>query len=339
MVVKTKNKNGAKKALSLGKSVGIAVGAIGAMVLIACCCFAAMKKRRKHWDGSNPDSRHKGDELLSQPNTLLYSPPPEPPAEPGSGDDVDITFGVPPPRPEDSFVFPDYVQVFYPSEYPELRASADTGTLEPTEAHSPIHLAIALDTSRSGASMLPTRKAWAASLTPILRSLAARCRGRLSVALVSFSGDTATEIPVDVSDATDRTTAFGRAIETISPPRGEGMRNKARASGHVSAVDEAWDAIMRMPQGGAARRRVLLLTASGDISGGETFNIRARERAGIWQPPPGVVVAAVTAEARPEMLVQLGSVGVKVDDVAVLGTSAGANSVLNLLLRSTSPDY
>lgn len=323
---------GAERGLSLGSVVGIALGGLSSLTLLACCCFFGMKSKRDQ-TSSVTSSRLKGDEVPPLPQTLLYD---EPETNSPLPDDVDVTFGIPPPRPEDSFIFPPYVQLFYPYQYPELGASPNNDIVEPSEPHSPMHLAIAIDTSRSGASTTPTRKRWAAALTPFLRSLAARCRGHLSVALVSYSGDTAREIPVDVPKDSDRTSAFGHAIETITPPRGEGMRKKARAAGHISAVDEAWDAVMRLPQETAARRRVLLLTASGDISGGETYNMRAHQRAGIWQPPPGVVVAALTDEARPETLVQLGGVAFTVEDVAVLGTSAGTNSLLNLLLKPTS---
>lgn len=321
-----------EEGLSLGSVFAIALGGLSSLTLLACCCYFGMRSRRNR-TASIASSRLKGDEIPPLPQTLLYD---EPETNSPLPDDVEVTFGVPPPRPEDSFIFPPYVQLFYPYQYPELGASPNNDIVEPSEPHSPMHLAIAIDTSRSGASTTPTRKRWAAALTPFLRSLAARCRGRLSVALISYSGDTAREISVDVPKDSDRTSAFGHAIETITPPRGEGMRKKSRAAGHISAVDEAWDAVMRLPQDIAARRRVLLLTASGEISGGETYNMRAHQRAGIWQPPPGVVVAALTDEARPETLVQLGGVAFTVEDVAVLGTSAGTNSLLNLLLKPAS---
>jgi hypothetical protein len=149
------------------------------------------------------------------------------------------------------------------------------------------------------------------------------------VTLVSFAGDDAVEVAAGDSDT------VVRAVTTVQPPDGEGMRRKARSASHVKAVDVCHGALRRSAHWTQGRRRILIVSAS-DVSDGETQTARgARPPAGHgWQPPAGVgvVAAGISDGARPEALVQLGRVAVKCHSMEVLGRADAAEALAHLLL-------
>jgi hypothetical protein len=320
--------------LSLVATVGVSIAAVVALVVLACCAIGCIR-RRKETSSSDGD-------LVKLTPYGTHAAPPAPAMAAGYGTvPVALAYSNLPSTPaftpttytEDNVSgFPNSLSVCY-AMLPAKRA----GRKEPSGRQSPLHLALAVDTSQSGSSSVQSRTVWSEALARLLDALNDEVVEKLTLSLVSFAGDDAYESKIDLTSRPDRVDAYKGAILDLQPPPGEGFRSKARATAHVKAVDACHRVLSEAHPAVPHRRRILLVTASG-VSDGETQMARSHgnvdAQAPGWQPPPGVVVIGVTRETRKEALVQLGGTAVVADAVHVLGTVAGVDSCVRLIMAS-----
>lgn len=341
--------------LSLPASLGISAACIAAVSTLACLLMCCVRRRG--------DARSSGDEKSDDKPfpDMEAQKPPVPRATPfagtgygpspydgggrvgaatmaaGGGARVPGGFA-PTGYITDTSGFPTALRVFHAELPQRLSDSSDISAREPADPRAPMHVAIAVDTSRGGATSPQTRAMWSDALGCLLDALDEALEGRLVLSLVSFAGDDAYQVKVTAPRRGSAVDAYREALRNIQPPLGEGMRSKARATAHVRAVDTCRQALVSANafETDTSRKRVLLVTASG-VSDGETQVARSTAvgvpKQSSWTAPRGVVVVGVTGDHRPEALVQLGATAVTCDGVHVCGTVAGIDSLVQLLLQ------
>lgn len=342
--------------LSLPASLGISAAGIAAVAALACLCMCCVRRRLAARSNKEEQSEHKPfpDAEAQKPSVPRATPVagtgygPSPSGGGGGGGAATTGAGgggagapvavASTGYTHDTYGFPVTLSV-YRSRLPErLSDAADINAREPADPRAPMHVALAVDTSRGGATSRQARAMWSDSLGCLLDALDEALEGRLRLSLVSFAGDDAYQVKVTAPPHGSVVDAYREALRNVQPPLGEGMRSKARATAHVRAVDVCREALVgaNALETGTSRKRVLLVTASG-VSDGETQVARSSAigvpKQSSWTAPQGVVVVGVTRDHRPEALVQLGKTAVTCDGVHVCGTVAGIDSLVQLLMQ------